>query len=218
MFFKTFKILFQSLTFICLCFISGPCYAMDVQVYALFKNMAIIKVDGTQRTLRKDQVSPEGIKLISATSEYAVLEIEGEQQEYMLGEHISSNFTRAERKQARIWPKGTMYHTPGFINGQPVNFLVDTGATWIAMNGEQARKLGINYFYEGRRARVETANGAVAVYRIILDKVRVGEIELRNVEAAVLEKSSPGYLLLGNSFLSRVNIQRDGQMMLLKER
>ena len=111
-----------------------------------------------------------------------------------------------------------MYSTVGFINGQQVNFLVDTGATWIAMNVHQARSLGINFRYIGKRGSVSTANGIVPFYQVILDKVRVGEIELLNVAAGVLEGSSPPQVLLGNSFLNRVEMQRHGQVMLLKKK
>jgi aspartyl protease family protein len=104
------------------------------------------------------------------------------------------------------------------INGRPINFMVDTGATWIAMNVHQARSLGINFRYTGKRSMVSTANGSVPVYRVILDKVSVGEIELTNVEAAVLEGDSPAEVLLGNSFLNRVEMQRQGQVMLLKQK
>jgi len=115
-------------------------------------------------------------------------------------------------------PVNGMYSTAGFINGHPVNFLVDTGATWIAMNVHQARSLGINFRYSGKRGMVSTANGVAPVYRVMLDKVRVGEIELTNVEAGVLEGSSPREVLLGNSFLNRVEMQRQGQVMLLKQK
>ena len=111
-----------------------------------------------------------------------------------------------------------MYATAGFINGQPVNFLVDTGATWIAMNSHQARSLGINFRFLGKRGHVSTANGVVPIYRVTLAKVRVGEIELTNVAAGVLEGNSPEEVLLGNSFLNRVEMQRQGQVMLLKQK
>lgn len=115
-------------------------------------------------------------------------------------------------------PVNGMYSTTGFINGHPVNFLVDTGATWIAMNANQARSLGINFRYIGKRGAVSTANGVATVYRVNLDKVRVGEIELNNVAAGVLEGNSPSQVLLGNSFLNRVEMQRQGQVMLLKQK
>ena len=193
-------------------------YAADIIVLGLFKNKAIVEIDGKRRTLKKGKTSPEGVTLISADSDIAVLEIAGEQTEFKLGLHIGANFKKKKQAEAKIMPVNGMYETAGFINGRPVNFLVDTGATWIAMNSNQARSLGINFRYIGKRGHVSTANGVVPVYNITLDKVRVGEIELTNVAAGVLEGNSPREVLLGNSFLNRVEMQRQGQVMLLKQK
>lgn len=201
------------------CFISTQFVsATDIIVLGLFKNKAIVKIDGKQRILKKGKKSPEGIVLIFADSDVAILEVDGKEQEFKLGRHVSTNFKQKTLAEAKIMPTNGMYSTAGFINGQQVNFLVDTGATWIAMNVHQARSLGINFRYTGKRGSVSTANGIVPVYRVILDKVRVGEIELRNVNAGVLEGNSPSQVLLGNSFLNRVEMQRQGQVMLLKQK
>lgn len=192
--------------------------ATDIIVLGLFKGKAIVNIDGKRRTLKKGKPSPEGVTLISADSDVAIIEIDGQQQEYKLGRHVGTRFKNKTNAEAKIMPVNGMYSTTGFINGRPVNFLVDTGATWIAMNIHQARSLGLNFRLTGKRAVVSTANGAVPVYRVILAKVRVGEIELSNVEAAVLEGNSPREVLLGNSFLNRVEMQRQGQVMLLKQK
>ncbi|MDH5395286.1 MAG: retroviral-like aspartic protease family protein [Gammaproteobacteria bacterium] len=192
-------------------------YADDIVVLGLFKNKAIVKIDGVQRTLIKGKSSPEGIKLISSDSDIAVLEYQGKQQEYKLGSHVSTSFKKKKLAEASIMPVKGMYPVTGFINGQAINFLVDTGATWIAMNVHHARNLGIN-FRLGKQGHVTTANGVVPIYLVALDKVRVGEIELRNVEASVLDGDSPPMVLLGNSFLNRVEMQRRGQVMLLRQK
>jgi aspartyl protease family protein len=198
--------------------LAGFAQAQDITILGLFKNKAIVVIEGHQRTLKVGKASPEGVMLISADSDTAVIEHEGKQQEYKLGNHVSTSFKQKTQAEAKILPVNGMYSIAGFINGRPVNFLMDTGATWIAMNVHQARSLGINFRYSGKRSLVSTANGAVPVYRIILDKVRVGEIELTHVEAAVLEGDSPTQVLLGNSFLNRVEMQRQGQVMLLKQK
>ena len=177
-----------------------------------------MQIDGKQRTLKKGIASPEGVILVSADSDTAILEIDGKQKEFKLGRHIGTNFKQKKQAEAKIMSVNGMYSITGFINGQSVKFLVDTGATWIAMNVHQARSLGINFRYIGKRSYVSTANGVVPIYRITLDKVRVGEIELTNVAAGVLEGNSPTEVLLGNSFLNRVEMQRQGQVMLLKQK
>ncbi len=201
------------------CFVSTQIVsATDIIVLGLFKDKAIVKIDGKQRTLKKGLKSPEGVLLVFADSNMAILEVDGKEQGFKLGRHVSTSFKQKKLAEAKIMPVNGMYSTTGFINGHPVNFLVDTGATWIAMNVHQARSLGINFRYIGKRSAVSTANGVVPIYRVILDKVRVGEIELRNVAAGVLEGNSPTQVLLGNSFLNRVEMQRQGQVMLLKQK
>jgi len=192
--------------------------ATDIMVLGLFKNKAIVKIDGKQRVLKKGKKTPEGVMLISSDSDAALIEVDGKQQEFKLGLHVSTSFKKKVLAEAKIMPTNGMYYTTGFINGHAVNFLVDTGATWIAMNANQARSLGINFRYIGKRGAVSTANGVATVYRVNLDKVRVGEIELKNVPAGVLEGDSPSQVLLGNSFLNRVEMQRQGQVMLLKQK
>lgn len=192
--------------------------ATDIMVLGLFKNRAIVNIDGKQHTLKIGQKTLKGITLISADSDIAVIDINGKKQEFKLGRHVRTTFKKKESAEAKIMPLKGMYLTAGFINGRPVKFLVDTGATWIAMNIHQARSLGINFRYTGKRGMASTANGVAPFYHVTLDKVRVGEIELTNVAAAVMEGNSPSQVLLGNSFLNRVEMQRQGQVMLLKQK
>jgi aspartyl protease family protein len=203
---------------IALCLIGGLLQAADILVLGLFRDMAILRVDGKQYKLRTGEVSPEGIKLIAANSEEAILEINGRRETYQLGNHISSSFSAPEKTGAIIRPVNGMYKVPGFINRQPVEFLVDTGASSIAMNANQARKLGINFRYEGEEGYSSTASGYAKIYKLKLDSVQVGDIVVKNVEAAVLEGNFPTTTLLGMSFLNRVNMKRDGQLLMLEKK
>ncbi len=188
-------------------------------VLGLFKDRAVIRIGDQQRILRVGEKSPEGVKLIEADSEKAVLEFNGKRETYFLGRHVSSHFKKAEIKgEANIWPVNGMYMVGGAINGHPVKFMVDTGASWISMNSRHARRIGLDYRVSGKRSAVSTASGVAQVFVVNLDRVKVGDIELYHVEAAVLEGNSPTEILLGMSFLDRVEIQRKGQMMTLKKK
>jgi len=190
-----------------------------ILVLGLFKDRAIIRIGEKQRMLRVGEQSPEGVKLIEADSEKAVLEFKGKKDTYFLGQHISSHFKKAEIKgEANIWPINGMYMVGGTINGHPVKFMVDTGATWISMNSKHAKRIGLDYRVSGKRSSVSTASGVARVFVLNLDRVKVGDIELHHVEAAVLEGNSPTEILLGMSFLDRVEIQRKGRMMTLKKK
>jgi len=200
------------------CLLAGLTQAADILVLGLFKDMVILRVDDKQYKLRIGEASPEGIKLIEANSEQAVLEIDGQQETYGLGSHISSKFSAPEKASAIIRPTNGMYQVSGFINRQPVDFLVDTGASSIAMNANLARKLGINFRYEGEEGYSSTASGYAKIYKLKLDSVQIGDIVVNNVEAAVLDGDFPTTALLGMSFLNRVNMKRDGQLLMLEKK
>ena len=180
--------------------------------------MAILSVEGTQYTLRPGEITPQGIKLISANSQQAVLEIDGRQETYALGSHISSSFSQPALAEAVIYRQQNMYLGSGSINGYPVSFLVDTGASAVAMNAAHARRIGIDFRVVGDPIRVATANGMARAYRVNLDRVKVGDIQLHNVDAFVHEGGSPQMILLGMSFLGQLDMQRDGDRLVLKKK
>ena len=109
---------------------------------------------------------------------------------------------------------GGHFLTYGSINGRPVKFLVDTGATWIAMSSAHARAMGID-LDKAQRGAVTTASGYARSYRVVLDNVKVGDISLNLVEAAVIDNMPGDVALLGNSFLSRLEMKRQGTVLTL---
>jgi len=193
--------------------------AERITVRGLFKNKAILEIDGKQHLLRAGQTSPEGVKLISATSRKALVENNGKHFSLSLGTAISSNFSAPRQQSLRIVPDARgMYRTTGSINGFPVQFIVDTGATLISMSRRQAKRLGIDYRVEGEPAVSTTASGYSRIYRIKLKRVKIGEIELREIEAAVHDGDFPPITLLGMSFLGRLDMHRQGGALELKRK
>ncbi len=193
--------------------------APDIVVLGLFKGKAVLTVDGNRHVLSEGEVSPEGVHLVRADSEGAVIEIEGRRQRYALGTHIGSTFGSARQREVRIWPDtGGMYTVAGAVNGYSINFMVDTGASFVSMNSNEAKRLGVDYLREGRPAMLETASGRETAYKVNLNNVTVGEIKLRNVPAVVLEGNMPSRTLLGMSFLERLDMQRDGKALILRSK
>lgn len=191
-----------------------------VQVVGLFADKVAVRIDGKQHVLRIGQMSPEGVKLIRADSRAALLEIDGEQVELQLDRSMGGQYRKPSKDQeVRIYrnPNG-MFTTVGSINGLPVNFLVDTGASQVAMNSNQARRLGVDFRVDGDRGAVSTASGYARAFRVMLDSVKVGSIELRNVEALVLEGEHPTQVLLGMSFLGRLNMVNADRTLVLTEK
>lgn len=193
-------------------------FAIDnIVVLGLSKGKALINVDGKQHMLSLGQISPEGVRLIKANVNEAELEVAGKRDVYPLGQHISSNFIPAAETVVHIARNNFgMYTTTGAINSRLVNFLVDTGATSIALNAGEAKRLGIEYRL-GKPMQVSTASGTAQAFGMRLKSVKVGAIELRDVDAVVVDGSSPEIVLLGMSFLGRLNVQHQGQLLVLKQ-
>lgn len=190
----------------------------NITVVGLFSDVAVVKIDNEQHILRVGKASPEGVKLVSASSRSAILEVNGVQEEYSLGGQVGSRFTPPPRQPTvSLWRILGMYTTPGSINGYSVGFLVDTGASTIALNGKTAKRLDLDY-KSGDVVRVKTASGVEQAYKINLDEVQVGEIKLQNVAAMVLEGEQPEQALLGMSFLGQLDISHDGERMDLKQK
>lgn len=169
--------------------------------------------------LKVGQRSEEGVLLVSANSKEATLEYEGHAQVFPMGLDIGKGFAVRESSQAIIslTPRG-QYLTAGSINSLPVTFLVDTGATSIAMNMAVAKRLGIDFRVTGIKGSSHTASGVVRSWSVLLDKVKVGDIALRNVRAMVLEGGGIQEVLLGMTFLSRVEMSESKGLMYLKQK
>ena len=189
---------------------------LKIVVVGLFSGQAVLEINNTQRLLKVGKTSPEGVTLISASSRGAVLEIEGVQKKYELGAHIGTNFTPPVQSVVSIWPTNGMYLTPGTVNGFSVDFLVDTGASKIAINAATAKRLSIDYL-KSRPVAVKTASGIAKAYPVKLDLVQVGEIKLHNIDAVVLDGEEPTRALLGMTFLGQLEMQRTGERMDLKQ-
>jgi aspartyl protease family protein len=191
----------------------------NIRVMALFPGKAMVEVDGKNRMLKAGKASPEGLLLISADSSEAVIEINGERKSYRVGARYGGSFSSSAKKEVRI-PRDNRgsYTTVGSINGRTVDILVDTGASSIAMSSVEAKRLGLQYWLSGKKTMVSTASGYARGYSIVLDRVQVGSIKLNKVDAIVVEGSSPHEVLLGMSFLNRVEMENSGNVMLLRSK
>ncbi len=199
--------------------LTPPGFALEVQVNGLFSGRAVLSINGTQRILRAGQTSPEGVKLIRADSAVAVVDINGQVESLALNTRIGSNFSAASRKRVSIARnRNNAYYVNGSINGRSARMLVDTGATSVAMNSNDAKRMGIDYIRNGKRGSVSTASGVTQAWFVRLDKVSVAGIEINNVQAGVLEGSFPQQILLGMSFLSRVKMEESDGVLILSEK
>jgi len=180
---------------------------------------ALLVIDGQPQVLAVGEMA-RGVRLLELRGEQAKVERAGVVSLLRVGAAPVSLGGAAAAGAGReiVIPAGPGGHfvTSGSINGRSARFMVDTGATLLAMGRDEALRLGLDL--ERARAGVsDTANGPVAVQMVTLTRVRVGEVEMANVGAMVVPASMP-YVLLGNSFLSRFQMRRDNDVMRLELR
>ena len=191
-----------------------------ISLQALFKDKAIIVVDGSRRVLKSGELSPEGVKLLATDTqaEQAEIEIGGKREVLRLGVVVAGYASKGKGSITLFPDRGGHFITDGSINGAPVRFLVDTGATLVVMSGDTAGRIGLDFRRLGRVGIASTAAGFVRTYNLSLLSVQVGNITLHNVAAGVIEGSHPTEVLLGMSFLNQLDMKRDGEKMDLTER
>ncbi len=189
-----------------------------IEVRGLFKNGAVLVVNGEQHLLRAGQTSPDGVRLIAADTRKAVVEVNGQRRTLTLSKQIASSFAPLQKRTTTV-PRNAynQYLVTGSINGVNTEMLVDTGASAVAMSSTTAESLGINYRNDKNKGMARTASGLVTSYRVQLDAVSVGEITLRNVPAYVNDGAYPEVVLLGMSFLRHLEMRDRGGVMVLEQ-
>lgn len=198
---------------------AGTASAQVVSMSGSLGNKALLIIDGTPRMLEAGS-SAGGVRLVSVASDSAVVEVGGRRVALTLGgAQVNLGGRQSEGNGAQIVltaDNAGHFFTGGTINGKSVRFLVDTGATTVAIGQAEAERLGLDY-RQGVRGSASTANGIVPVYRVPLTSVRIGDVQVYNVEATVLPAPLP-HVLLGNSYLTRFQMRRENDRLTLDKR
>ena len=194
-------------------------YAADsLNVVGFFPGKVVVSIDGNHYVIKQGQ-KKQGVRYLQRNGDMAELEVDGVKASYKLGTHVSLSFKKPVVKRKVIYSDGRgMFRTQGSINGQSISFLVDTGATSVAMSSHQAKKLNIQYRLDGRETTARTASGIAKAYLVKLNSVKVGEISQTNVPGIVIVGAYPSQVLLGMSFLNRVKVEKVGATMMLESR
>jgi aspartyl protease family protein len=197
--------------------------AQNVALAGMLGNKALLVVNGAPPKSVAAGESHLDVKVISTSGDQAVLELNGKRHTLRVGDAPVSvgaggQAAATGRGNRIVLTAGSGGHfmTPGQINGKAAQFLVDTGATSISMTVGDAERLGLDY-KSGQRIQLSTANGVVLGWRTSLASVRIGDVEVFNVEAVVASRDMP-FMLLGNSFLTRFQMLRENEQMILVRR
>jgi aspartyl protease family protein len=184
--------------------------ATTVFVMAVNAGEVSLMINGNVlRNLRPGETSPEGVRLLSIRGDSALLEVDGRRLEMRMGSRTSTSVTLQADSRGH-------FVTTIHINGIPVRAVIDTGATTVALNMTEARRLNVN-FAGAQRGVVNTAGGKQPIWRVNLASVQLGDIVLKNIEGGVVEGGAEqlGTVLLGMSFLNQLDLQRSGNSMIL---
>jgi len=185
----------------------------------LGSRQALLVIDGQPYAVTVGN-TVKGVRLVSMSGNQVDVAVGGAQRTITLGagpvKVSGDSALRSGSEIVLMAGSGGHFHTVGQINGKAVAFMVDTGATKVSMGQAEAERLGVDY-KAGTRGLAETANGRVPVYAVTLNAVRVGDVEVANVEALVLPAEMP-HILLGNSFLTRFSMKRENEVMRLEKR
>jgi aspartyl protease family protein len=198
-----------------------PCAARatDVNVIGLFPGKAVVVINrGAPHTMSVGDRTPEGVRLLSVDSGSATLEVDGRRERLEMGQHFETAASTGSRDSVTLPADSRgQFVTSGQVNGGHIRFVIDTGATYVAIPTSEARRLGID-LTNAQRGVTLTANGPVTVYKVNLDSVAVGGLTLYNVEATVHAMPGMDLGLLGMSFLNRTEMRREGGTLTLTKR
>ncbi|SEA43455.1 TIGR02281 family clan AA aspartic protease [Variovorax sp. YR216] len=198
----------------------GFAHAQSVMLTGTIGSRAILIVDGSAPKTVAVGETFQGVKLVGLQGDQATVESGGKRVSIRMDTPVSIGGGGGSGAGGTriVLPvsSGGHFMTQGAINGRAVSFMVDTGATAVAMSEADAQRIGLDYT-KGQPVQMNTANGTARAYRVRLNSVRVGDVEVYDVDGVVSQLPMP-YILLGNSFISRFSMRRDADQMVLEKR
>ena len=189
--------------------------AQAVALSGVLGSKALLVVDGSAPRAVAAGEEHKGVQVVSVGREEAVVLVGGERRMLRLGESPVSLRSAATRVVLQADARGHFINQ-GRINGKAMQYMVDTGASAVAIGQNDADRMGIRY-RSGQPVQMQTANGVAQGWRLRLDSVHIGDVELRGVDAIVTQQPMP-LVLLGNSVLTQFNTTRSGNEMVLEKR
>ena len=191
-----------------------------LNVVGLFSGKALVSINGGAPQSIGAGQTKNGVKLISADSESATFMVEGKRQTLKMGQaaSVAGSAGPVSNDPVSLFADSRGHFTGNLsINGASLKYLVDTGATTVALNSGDAKFAKIDY-EKGEKVPVNTANGVVMAYLVKVNTLKIGSITLNNVDVIVNEGGSPEMVLLGMSALNKLDMKRDNSIMTLTKK
>ncbi|WP_140426156.1 MULTISPECIES: retropepsin-like aspartic protease [unclassified Acidovorax] len=201
-----------------LCLAPSWASAQAVALAGMLGSKALLVVDANPPRALGAGDEYKGVKVLAITADEATVEVKGARRVLRLGEAPVSVGARGGSGKRVVLMADSRGHfiNSGTINGRVMQYMVDTGASTVAIGRQDAERMGLNY-QNGQPVRMNTANGVAQGWRMKLDSVRIGDVEVFGVEAIITPQPMP-YVLLGNSFLTEFQMTRINDQMVLEKR
>ncbi|MBS3017858.1 hypothetical protein DJFAAGMI_00586 [Comamonas sp. PE63] len=201
---------------------AGSVWGQSVALTGVLGSKALLVIDGSAPKALAVNESHREVRLLQISGDTAVVDIKGRRQTVRLGDAPVSVGSRggtggAARSGRLVLIADSRGHfiDRGYINGKTMQYMVDTGASTIAIGRADADRMGLPY-EQGVPVLMRTANGTAQGWRIKLDSVKLGEMEVYGMDAVVAPQSMP-YVLLGNNLLTQFQMTRRGNEMVLEK-
>ncbi len=194
----------------------------QINIVGLFNNKALVMINGSGPHHLQAGQTKSGVKLLSANSDAATLEIEGKRRVLKMGQAafvaVSPSAPDAVNSPVSLYADQAGHFFGNLtLNGGSFKYIIDSGATNVTLNSDDAKAAKIDY-KQGIKVNMATANGVIPAFKITLNTLKIGTIVLNNVDATVIEGSSPPFILLGMSAQNRLNIKRENSIMTLTKK
>jgi aspartyl protease family protein len=212
-----------ALLLISLCVTTQALSAVQVNVVGLFTNKVIVMINGAGPYSLAAGQTKNGVTLVSADSNTAHFLVEGKRQVLGMGQAVSVGTSAVTADGTVNTPVNLYADSEGHffgqlvINGVTLKYLVDTGATSVAMNSGDAKYAKIDY-QQGKKIQVSTANGITSAHLLKLNTIKIGTIVLHNIDVTVLDGGSPPFVLLGMSAQNRLDMKRQGAVLTMTKK
>lgn len=200
-----------------LALVSSPSWSQSVGLAGILGSKALLVIDGgAPKALAKGEVY-QNVTVLQIQTDSVSVSIKGTTRDLRLGESPISVRSSGSKDKLILQPDPNGHFiTAGSIQNERVVFMVDTGASMVSISKKDADRIGLKY-KENMSVMMSTANGISNAWQTKLTNVRIGDIDVPDVDAIITPQPMP-YILLGNSALKYLQMSRNSEQMILEKR
>lgn len=209
--------MFKALLALCLVGVEMAAAATSVSVSGVMGDKALISVNGGAPRVMRPGETVGAVRLLAVGPNGVDILLDNRRYKLTIGQGVSAAAPSAAPRAVLTADGRGHFIANGMVNGLPVRFMVDTGASLVALPASVARRAGVN-LVNATPVVINTANGQARAHRVVINTLRLGDIGVNLVDALVVDDDALSLPMLGMSFLNRTNMQREGDTLVLMQR